>query len=205
MEAVVDQIESEILQQMLRVPLEDLPKTFSSLLPRFSSLGQSLSNIMVSQISDVSELSQISATGLSEMKEQIEKDTSGSLGRDSINELVSGAATVSILIRGAMKRPEMEIEDAALAELQGWLIAYWLSLCSVVHYLFEKKGHRQNARVLAEWSRYYAAGAYRVAKGLKLLQVPSIAGDAPESDEEDMKFSGASIAAVAHHLEDGGE
>lgn len=205
LEAVANQIESEILQQMLHVRLQDLPGTFSSLLPRFSFLCQSMWNIIASEISDISESSQISLMGLRELKEQIDKDTSGGLGRDSINELVLGTATISILVRGAMKRPELEIEDVALAELQGLLIAYWLSLYSTVHYLFNKKGRRENAKVLAEWSLHYATRAYRVAKDLKLVEVPSISGDAPESDQEDMAFSGASIAAVAPYLKDARE
>ena len=81
-EAIAEQIESEVLERLLRVPtLEELPKVFSSLFTRFSSLQHSIGHIMWSHINDVSEISQISMLGLSELKEEIEKAGTEALGK----------------------------------------------------------------------------------------------------------------------------
>ena len=205
-EAIAEQIESEILEQLLSVPtLEELRKVFSSLFPRFSFLQYSIGYIMWSHINDVSELSQISILGSSELKEEIEKLGPEALGEEASNNLISGIAAASILYRAAQKRPEIEIDDSTLAELQGWFIAYVLAFLAVLHYLRKQKGRRQNAMVLAKWSLYYAAGAYRVAKDSGLLQVPSVTGDAPEPDEEDLMFSEASVNDMARYLAEEGE
>ncbi len=205
-EAIAEQIESEVLAQLLRVPtLEGLSKVFTSILPRFSSLQHSIWHIMWSHISDVSELSQISMLGLSELKEEIEKSGPEALGKEASNDLITGMAAVSIIYRATEKRPEIEIDDSALAELQGWFIAYVLTVLSVLHYLQEGESRRQNAKVLAQWSRYYAVGAYRVAKESGMLQVPSVTGDIPEPDDEDMMFSEASVKDMARYLAKEGE
>lgn len=201
LEAISRQMESEVFSPILHVKeIEQLKEEFRRVCARYASLYISLSFLLWSEIGDIASLASIWTPIAAKFKAELESRGAETIGEEATNDMLVGLATMSRVNRKLFELAQAsgEIDDSK--ELQGWTIAYWLAASCVFYYHFDKVGSWQNVRVLAYWSRYYAAGVYKCAKSLGLIKVPVAKGPVAETSEDDRVLSEAGLDDLVAHL-----
>lgn len=203
LEAISRQMETEIFEPILHAPgTEQLKEEFRRAFQRYANLYISLSFLLWSEMGDIASLASIWAPIVARFKAELESRGAETIGEEATNDMLVGLATVGPVNQKLFELAQAGAGDEVgdLKELQGWSIAYWLASSCVYCYHFDRKGNWQNVRVLAYWSRYYAAGVYKCAKSLGVIKVPVGKGRILKSSEEDRLLSEVGLEDFAERL-----
>lgn len=201
LKAISQQMETKVFGPILHVKgIEQLKKEFRRVFARYASLYISLSFLLWGEIGDIASLASIWTPIATKFKAELENRGAETIGEEATNAMLVGLATMSRINRRLFELAQAGDEIGDSKELRGWVIAYWLATSCVFYYHFDKVGNWQNVRVLAYWSRYYAASVYKCAKSLGLIKVPVVQGPVAETSEEDRVLSEAGLDDLVAHL-----
>ena len=134
------------------------------------------------------------------------------MGRQATDASLSGLAAFTLVTRGiarTIKVPSTSVHPEGLGELFRWTLAFNVALLPVVTFLLdadvpaEPATHpaTHNVQVLAQWSRYYGIGAYRMAKNAGIISVPAQLGEDPYTTEEMVDLSETAIGDMSQLLD----
>lgn len=198
LDLITQQVVSDILQPLLSIPeLEGLTKEFGRLFGPFSYLQNSMFYLIYSVIPNISDLLLLPTPALATFKRDLENRGNDIIGEEATNDILLALFTVGNVNRRILQLSDLgeniDISEEDLRQLGDWITAYNMASLCVWHYFDQREGLQSNVRVLASWSRYYAVGSYASAKDLGLFEIPVVAGEVPEPDEEDLELAEAGL------------
>lgn len=201
LEAISRQMETEIFDPILHAEgVEQLEGEFRRVFQRYASLYISLSFLLWSELGEIANLASIWTPIAAKFKTELESRGAETIGKEAANDMLVGLAIIGRVNQRLFEVAQAGGEVGDLKELQGWAIAYWMASSCVLYYHFDREGNLQNVRVLAYWSRYYAAGVYRWAKSRGVIKVPVGKGQIPGPSEDDRLLSEIGMEDFAERL-----
>lgn len=198
LEVITRQVETEILKPLLYAPdFEELGKEFTRLFAPFSDLQNSMFFLIYGVLTNVSDFFLLSASALDIFKRDLESRGSETIGEVATNDALLALRIMNLVTRRIAKIVEaghsIDAEERDLQQFRNRITACSVANLCVWYYLSQSEGRQENVRVLAYWSRHHAAGVYRFAKALRVVEVPTSIGEIPQPDEEDLRLAEAGL------------
>jgi hypothetical protein len=134
------------------------------------------------------------------------------IGQQATNDSLAGLSAFTHIMRGSapfIRFPAAKVQPEEFYELDRWIWAFSLALLPVTVFLLNNLNREipndqavHNAQILAQWSRYYGTGTYRMAKRTGVLKVPPQIGKDPHTTDEMLEEADAVIADGLESIDD---